>query len=245
MKSSYLKLEDIPAGDRQHYQPDDAGVYVLKVEDDHPTVVKLKGENTTLKGTNTRLTNENEGLKQNQLPPGHKPVPEATATALEEYQQLGTVKELKDVKAEHVDLKTKTGEHEREKHLASVAEIMGWDAKALGKVQGLPELVVRDVTENGKVVTDAAGQPKKTVIARVKGEGDAVTEKSFREVFDQTADLKLYEPMLLVGKQPPGVATFPAQLPTGGGGQTNLAASLIGNRYGHNVPQPPQQQQQK
>lgn len=238
MKSSYPTLEAIPANDRQHYQQAEDGTFVLKVEDDHPTVVKLKSENSTLKGTTTRLTNENEGLKQNQLPANHKAVPEAEANVLAEYRELGTVKELKDVKAEHGTLKTTVADHEREKHFGEVAAIMGWDSKALAKVQGLPELVIRDLTENGAVVKDTTGQPKKTVIAKVKGEGNAVTEKSFRAVFDSTPDLKLYEPMLLAGKQPPGVIPFPTQNPSGGGGQVNLAAGLINNWYGHNAAQP-------
>lgn len=237
MKSFYAKLEDVPAGDRQHYQPDDTGAYVLKVEDDHPTVVKLKGENSTLKGSNTRLTNENEGLRQGQLPTGHKAVPEADATALDQYKQLGTVQELQGMKTEHGDLKTKTAEHEREKHLGAVAAVMGWEPKALGKVPGLPELEIRDLMENGAVVKGTDGQPKQTVIARLKGVNDVVTEKPFREHFDATPDLKLFEPMLLAGRQPPGVVPFPIQNPTGGGGQVNLASSLINNRYGHNAPQ--------
>jgi hypothetical protein len=119
---------------------------------------------------------------------------------------------------------------------------MGWKPGSLKLVPNLPALEIRDLTENGLPVKDDTGATKKTVVAKLEGLDKVVTEKSFREHFDQTPTLKGYEPLLVGSGAESGGTGAGTEIPEfgsgggGGGEKDDLAGSVIKSRYGHNAP---------
>jgi hypothetical protein len=208
LRTSYDKLEDIPENLRGAYVPKD-GKYVLDdLDDQHPVIVHngtLTRERATDRTRITQLTNENSTLKGSSLPAGHRAVPEADAALLDKYKPLGTPDQLGTIITEHGTLKTKDGERQRQEHLRTVAGVLNFNPEAFATLSGLPELEIRDMTENGQAVRDEKGNVRKTVIAKIKN-GEAITEKAFLDYFNETPTLKVFEPAL--------------KMAAGGGGQS-------------------------
>lgn len=250
LNTSYDKLEDIPQEKRGAYIPKDGKFVLDTLEESHPLVVKknqLKTEVSTKQGQLTKATNENTELKSKTIPEGHVVVAVADKQLLDTVKSYGgTPAEIDTKLKEHATLKAKDDERTKQDHLRAVARVMGWKEDALLLVPGLPDLEIRDVTENGQPVKDQSGEVKKQVIAKLKGENNTITEKQLREHFDATPALKIFEPSLLQnGQQQFGGTEFP-RLGAGGGNGTkqSAASSVLTSRYGHVADKQPGGQQQ-
>ena len=240
LKSSYAKLEDIPAEQRGAYVLKD-GKYVLDdLDAEHPVVIErnsLKTDVSAKQGQITKLTNDKTAAETRAIPDGHVAVPVADKQLLDAVKPFGEANVVKERLQKYPDLEKKEQERARQEHLRGVEKAMGWKEGSLALVPNLPELEVRDLVENGQPVKDDRNETKKTVVAKIPGENNTVTEKSFREVFDQTPALKAYEPLLVAQEQQQGGTELPPMGFGGGGGAEDLAGSIIKSRYGHNVPQ--------
>jgi hypothetical protein len=212
LKLSYDKLEDIPENMRGAYVQKD-GKYVLdELSADHPVLVNnatLKTEKSAAIGRATTLQNQVTELSTKSVPEGHVVIPVADKQLLDEVKPLGDAKFIKERVTGYEPLKQKAEAADREQKLTQVAEILGFNPKAFAALSGLPAadaFEVRDKTENGQPVKNAKGEVEKVVIVRLDENGQKV-EKNFRDHFDSTPGLKMWEASLAaaaVGSEPKG-----------------------------------------
>lgn len=243
LQKEYVKLEDIPADKRGAYVPKDGKLVLDDLSEDHPVIVhkkELERDLTAEKAKATRATNEKTEALARALPDGHVAAPAADAAVLSELKATGVpLAEVKQRVTDFPGLKKRVEEHERAAHLAEVAKVMKWKPEALQAIADkLPELEIRDKTENGQVVKDENDRLVKIVIAKVKGANDAVEDKPFEAYFKETPTLNVFEPSLLAEpKAAEGGTELPEMGHTGGGGSKSLAGALIADRY---MDEPPQ-----
>lgn len=180
LKSIYLKIDEIPEGDRQHYKKI-ADRYVLELDGEHPVQAQVttitEEKRAELAKVNQRAataevevqTLKTQAANQPTLPSGHVAVPADEAKLLDSVKELG---EGSDVKAKVENIKTKLTEHanlttenatlKKTEVLRSVAD-SGINGKKL-KVSVLQTLDTQaggltyeerdvSVTENGKTTT--------------------------------------------------------------------------------------------
>ncbi|HEX8177864.1 MAG TPA: hypothetical protein VF543_22435 [Pyrinomonadaceae bacterium] len=246
LKRSYPKLEDVPPEYRSEYVPKD-GEFVLDVEG-FENVNKVLSKNqelltqhatdkteiSTLKGQVTRLTTAQAELQSKATPDGHVPVPVADKQFLDTVKGFGDVAQVKEKLEKYPTLEKQATEAVLAKQDSEIEKIMGWKSGSLSLIRDkVPELVVRDKTENGQVVKNDKGEPEKVVIARIKGENETYTEKAFTEHFNNTPELKFFEPSLLQQERQEFEGTELPTMGAGGGGSADklLSDSLINNTY--------------
>lgn len=193
MLKLYDKLEDVPEGLREHYKLID-GKYVPEISDDHPVKtnnVKLLNEKTaaetkasSLETANTGLKADLESAKSHSLPRGHRAVPVAEIEAMEKLKEHGNATEIATKLTEHKTLKAESAQRARQDNLRAVAKELNFNPEAFALLPNLPEFEIRE--KDGK----------KTVIAKVKGEGDVVTEKGGKEFVEASAEIAPFLPAL-------------------------------------------------
>jgi hypothetical protein len=168
-------------------------------------------EKTEAETRATKAENDLASASASKLPPGHVAVKKADADLLTSYKTLGTPDELTTVKSEHETFKAEVETAKREKHLRSVAEVLGYQPDAFALLPSLPEFEIRDSSEK-----DAKGQPKKTVVAKVKDAAGVVTEKPAKEYIEGSDAYRPLLPALQAKSEGGGVAYVPQS--AGGGG---------------------------
>jgi hypothetical protein len=189
----YDKLEDVPEAQREHYKLI-GGKYVPEVADEHPLIVnnrQLLNEKTAaetkasgLETKVTGLTADLESARATNLPRGHRAVPVAEVEAMTALKEHGTAPEIVTKLAEHRTLKEESAKRARQDSLRAVAKELDFNPEAFALLPNLPEFEIRE--KDGK----------KTVIAKVKGEGDVVTEKDGREFVEASAEIAPFLPAL-------------------------------------------------
>lgn len=193
LKRSYATEAEVPTEHKALYAPKD-GRYVLEVEgfDNVESVLSKntqllsqhntdKGEITRLTGEVSRLSTELSTAQAGALQRGQRAVSIADAELVDAVKAHGAPEEVKAKLAEYPTLKTKVGAQERRAHLEAIRQAEGWGEGAVAVLEliaDLPEVELRDSSEK-----DEKGQPKKKAVAKVKGEGNVVTEKPFGEYF--------------------------------------------------------------
>lgn len=247
MLKIYEKLEDVPEALREHYKLIE-GKYVPEVSDDHPVKVnnvKLLNEKTQaetkaagFETANTSLKADLESAKAHSLPRGHRAIPVADVEAMEKLKEHGTATEIVTKLTEHKTLKEQSTQRAREDNLRSVAKELGYDnVEAFVRLPGLPDFEIR---------TGADG--KKSVIAKVKGEGETITEKPAQEFIESSTEIA---PFLSALKTSGGGTRFPDQRRDSGNPPKDVydrirentkkveaaekPASSIAERFGHKV----------
>jgi hypothetical protein len=195
MLKVFDKLEDVPEALREHYKLID-GKYVPEISDDHPVKannVKLLNEKTAaetkaagLETANASLKADLESTKSHSLPRGHKAVPNAEVEAMEQLKQHGTPQEIATKLTEHKTLKEKDDVRTTADHLKKVAGLLNYNAEAFALLPNLPEFEIRTV--NGK----------DTVVAKVKGENNVITEKPAAEYIESEPKIAPLLPALKV-----------------------------------------------
>ena len=195
MLKIYDKLEDVPEALREHYKLIN-GKYVPEISDDHPVKtnnVQLLNEKTaaetkagSLETENTRLKADLESAKSHSLPRGHKAVPTAEVEAMEALKAHGTATEIVAKLGEHKTLKEESETRKATDHLKKVAKALGYNEEAFALIQGLPEFEIRTVDS------------KETVIAKIKGENNVVTEKPAAEFIESAPTIAPLLPALKV-----------------------------------------------
>lgn len=228
LKKVYDKQEDAPEGVRDHYTLKD-GKYHLSVEgiDSLSGLVekrdellgKVTGHAAEIRTKDARiakLEGDLETAKGTSLPTGHVAVRAEDAQLLETYRPLGKPEDLKRMQREHGTLKSESETRTTQDHRRAVARALDWNEEAFLLLPNLPEIEVRDVTENGKT--------SKQVIAKVKAADGAVTEKPFVQHFEATPELKVFESSL---KKQQGGTPWPRQTPgSTGAPPTNLYGQI-------------------
>lgn len=225
MLKTFTKLEDVPEGLREHYKLIE-GQWVAEVSDDHP----LKANNTKLKtekseveaklvNAQTDLTAakaDAEAAKNSGLPRGHEAVPKADADLIRTIKAAGvtTPDAFTAMKTELDTLKPKVQEQERRDSLKLVADHYKWNAEALYRVPGMPEIEWRDVTTDNQTVKIPHAKLKK---------GEEVSFEPLDKYIKGSADHQIFMPSLALEKQPDGTP-LPSHGAGGGGSDTDLIA---------------------
>lgn len=190
MLKIYDKLDDVPEALREHYKLSD-GKYVPELSDDHPVLAhnkKLLREKSEASAKVEELKADVEAAKTNTVPRGHVAVTKADADLLEKLKAHGSGDELVTKLTEHKTLKEETDKRKRDDHLREVAKHLSYEPEAFVRLQNLPEFEIRD-GENGK-----------TVIAKIKGENNTITEKPAQEFVESSADISPFLPALKAEK---------------------------------------------
>lgn len=237
MFKPYTNQADIPDEFKDHYSRREDGKYHADIPNDHPAVkhnAALLSEKTTAISERDEARTQLESAKASGLPRGHEAVLKADADLIRVVKQHGTAEEITAVLTAYPKLKADNEAAAREKHLGAVEKVMNWKPGVLSAIPGVPDLDIRDLTENGQVVKNADGTPKQTVVAKLKDAQNVITEKPFIDYFNATPALKIFEPALRLEEQRTGV-TFPTQTFGQENEDISLAASFIKNRYGHNA----------
>jgi hypothetical protein len=194
MLKIYDKLEDVPEALRGEYKLV-GGKYVPDLSDDHPVLVNNKtllneknavdAKVSGLETANANLKADVESAKASGLPRGHVAVTKAEAEAITAFKEHGTPTEITAKLTEHKTLKEESATRARQDNLRAVAKELGYtNVEAFVRLPGLPDFEIRE--KDGK----------KTVIAKVKGEGDVITEKPAQEFIEGSADLAPFLPAL-------------------------------------------------
>jgi hypothetical protein len=194
LTTSYKTQEEIPENQRGAYVQSGNEWVLDTLANDHPIVVKrdeLLSENTAQKTRITKLTNEKDALSGTSLPAGHVALPEADAQIIEKVKPFGSVTEVVTKLTEHKTLKEESETRQRDDHLRKVAKALNYEPNAFVLLQNLPEFEIRGEGE------------AQTVVAKVKGNNNVVTEKPASEFMESSAQ---YAPLMPALKaQPLGV----------------------------------------
>jgi hypothetical protein len=187
MLKIYDKLDDVPEALREHYKLSD-GKYVPELSDDHPVLTHNKtllSEKSKATAKVAELTADIETAKSSSVPRGHVAVAKADADLLEKVKAHGSGDEVIVKLTEHKTLKEETERRKRGDHLREVAKILSYEPEAFVRLQNLPEFEIRDGQDG-----------QKTVIAKVKGADNVVTEKPAQEYIEASADISPFLPAL-------------------------------------------------
>ena len=206
MLKIYDKLEDVPEALREHYKLID-GKYVPEVSDDHPLKVTNKSllnektaAETKVGGLETKITGleaDLQSAKSSGLPRGHRAVTAAEAEMIDKLKPFGTAQEIETKLTEHKTLKEKDQARETADHLKKVAKVLDYNEEAFALIPALPEFEIRTV------------EGKETVIAKIKGENNVVTERPASEFIESAPNIAPLLPALKV--EPTGIRV-PEQL---------------------------------
>ena len=194
MLKIYNTLEEVPDGLKEHYKMID-GKAVPEVADEHPLIVnnrKLLNEKTAAETKASGLETANAGLKADlesakahSLPRGHRAVPVSEVEAMERLKEHGNATEIVTKLTEHKALKEESAARKRQDDLRAVAKELGYDnVEAFVRLPSLPDFEIRE--KDGK----------KTVVAKVKGDGDVVSEKDAKEFIESSSELAPFLPAL-------------------------------------------------
>jgi hypothetical protein len=187
MLTIYNSQAEVPEALREHYE-ESAGKWIPKVSDDHPLVVNNKlllNEKNTAVTKAAGLESQVESLKADVqsakasgLPRGHRAVTIAEADMIDKLKEHGTADEITAKLTEHGALKAAESKRKTEDNLRLVGKELGYtNIDAFIRLPNLPEFEIRE--KDGK----------KTVIAKVKGEGDAITEKPATEFIESSPEI--------------------------------------------------------
>lgn len=154
LKQSYDSQDAIPENLRGAYVLSDGKWVLDSLPADHPIVSKrdeLLRENSTQKGTITRLNNEKTALEGNVLPAGHVAVPSADAQYAEKLKPLGTAAEIESKLQAHDELKSKLESREKSDALRTIALESGYDPDKIAALEDrFPVPSFKEVEVDGK-----------------------------------------------------------------------------------------------
>jgi hypothetical protein len=227
MFTIYNSLTEVPEAFREHYVMR-GGKAVAEVSSDHPLVVNnatLLNEKSTAESKASTaeakvqsLQNDLDSAKSSSLPRGHVAVPKSDHELLEKVKAKGTSEEVVKILDDYPVLKEGQERASRDKHLREVAGVLGYEPEAFTRLQNLPEFELRDGTEK-----DAKGNPKKTVVAKVKGSDNVITEKPGREYVENHPD---YKPFLAALKPAAREGTSVHGIASGSGAEGSIYDSI-------------------
>jgi hypothetical protein len=187
LKSSYTTESEIPENLKGAYVARD-GKYVLDdLSEDHPVIVSKKSALADKSRAVTKaeeLQADLDSAKQSSVPRGHVAVTKADSELLEKVKVHGTTDEVVSKLTEHKTLKEETDRRKREDSLREVAKVLSYEPEAFVRLQNLPEFEIRE--KDGK----------QTVIAKVKGDNNVITEKPANEFIESSADYAPFLPAL-------------------------------------------------
>jgi len=195
MLRTFEKLEDVPEALREHYKLIQ-GKFVPELSDDHPVLVtnkNLLNEKTAaetkangLESQVSTLKADLESAKASNLPRGHRAVTVADAESIDKLKPHGTVQEIETKLAAYKALKEESETRKTADHLKKVAKLLEYSEDAFALLPGLPEFEIRTV------------EGKDTVIAKIKGENNVITEKPAAEFIESAPNIAPLLPALKV-----------------------------------------------
>lgn len=154
LKQSYDSQDAIPENLRGAYVLSDGKWVLDSLPVDHPVVTKrdeLLRENSTQKGTITRLNNEKTALEGSVLPAGHVAVPTGDAQYAEKLKPLGTAAEIESKLQAHDELKGKLESREKSDALRTIALESGYDPDKIAALEDrFPVPSFKEVEVDGK-----------------------------------------------------------------------------------------------
>lgn len=187
LKTSYTSESEIPDNLKGAYTQKDGKWVLDELSDDHPVIVSKKSalaDKSRAVQRSEELQADLETAKSSGVPRGHVAVPKADADLIPKLKEFGTPAEIESKLNEFQTLKAEVETRKRTDHLREVAKALNYESEVFVRLQNLPEFEIRDA------------DGKKTVIAKVKGENNAITEKLAQEFIESSSDIAPFLPAL-------------------------------------------------